>query len=494
MTGAFAIYTDYQHTSIYAESGSLLTISKDEGISEISQEGYVVSSKAGDQYKRGSTASIMAKVKHGYEFDGWFKQDECISEQIEDEYIVTESTSLTAKTKLISYPLSFVLNGGSVDVVLPSSYTILSETIVLPIPSRDGYTFEGWYMTPDFSSNQVTELPTGSWGNKIYYAKWEEITEKETYALILDYTADGSNRYPMIFVQSAVPISAGETYDSKTYGKQKVKYAYTGFEDVDYGAISNVVSTNRDSVIWFDQHLLVTSVVIEDRFAPVSTAYWFYGFQNCKRIDVSNLDTSRLINTSYGFYDAGYLTSDFQLIGLANWNVSKVEKMTYMFGGLGYETTNLEITGIKDWDVSCVTDMSGMFEYSGGYAQTWVIDDLSNWNVGHVENMSNMFKHAGYSAAALKIGGLDMWDVSHVTNMSSMFNSTGYRNATSFDIGDLSQWDVSAVERMDNMFYNAGRNAAWSLDLSQWYVAKVISYAGFNQGVTTKVTAPSWRT
>ena len=46
--------------------------------------------------------------------------------------------------------------------------------LTLPIPTKDGFLFRGWYPTPDFSGEAVTAIGTDATGDKTYYAKWEK--------------------------------------------------------------------------------------------------------------------------------------------------------------------------------------------------------------------------------------------------------------------------------------------------------------------------------
>ena len=57
-------------------------------------------------------------------------------------------------------------NGGT----LPE-YSLV-EGAALPIPTKTGYTFAGWYEDPEFSGNPVTDIPTDSTGELTFYAKW----------------------------------------------------------------------------------------------------------------------------------------------------------------------------------------------------------------------------------------------------------------------------------------------------------------------------------
>ena len=61
-------------------------------------------------------------------------------------------------------------NGGT----LPAEYSLVAGA-ALPIPTKTGYTFAGWYEDPEFSGNPVTDIPTNSTGELTFYAKWQNI-------------------------------------------------------------------------------------------------------------------------------------------------------------------------------------------------------------------------------------------------------------------------------------------------------------------------------
>lgn len=46
--------------------------------------------------------------------------------------------------------------------------------LTLPIPTKEGFLFQGWYPTEDFSGEAVTVIGTDAAGDKTYYAKWEK--------------------------------------------------------------------------------------------------------------------------------------------------------------------------------------------------------------------------------------------------------------------------------------------------------------------------------
>ena len=60
------------------------------------------------------------------------------------------------------------------------TYTEDTLPLDLPIPTRDGYVFKGWYDSSDFAGAEVKRLEIGTVGNKTFYAKWEEVVVEYT--------------------------------------------------------------------------------------------------------------------------------------------------------------------------------------------------------------------------------------------------------------------------------------------------------------------------
>ena len=61
------------------------------------------------------------------------------------------------------------LNGGTIDVELP---TYVTETYILPSPTKENHDFAGWFKTKTLRGNPLTEIPAG-WKGTLY-AKWKE--------------------------------------------------------------------------------------------------------------------------------------------------------------------------------------------------------------------------------------------------------------------------------------------------------------------------------
>ncbi len=86
-----------------------------------------------------------------------------------------------AETFTITY-----MNGNNIIEELNSTYTE-EAAVTLPKYSLTGYIFEGWYENSDLSGNVVAEIPLGSTGNKVFYAKLTEVGKQ--FAVDDDWTS-----------------------------------------------------------------------------------------------------------------------------------------------------------------------------------------------------------------------------------------------------------------------------------------------------------------
>ncbi len=126
-------------------------------------------------------------------FLGWFKDSDLTEEWSFDTDKVASDITLYARWMKNpqptpeTYTVTFDSNGGS---AVGSVTVTEGETVAKPqAPTREDYTFEGWYKNSDlteewsFDSDKVTE-------NVTLYAKWKPKFEKVTYSLnVTDLTA-----------------------------------------------------------------------------------------------------------------------------------------------------------------------------------------------------------------------------------------------------------------------------------------------------------------
>ncbi|MEN6471659.1 MAG: InlB B-repeat-containing protein [Clostridiaceae bacterium] len=106
-------------------------------------------------------ATAPADPTHdGYTFDGW-----------DTDYTnVTDNLTIKSLWKVIDYPITYTLNGGTASGN-PASYTI-EDSFTLINPTRSGYTFLGWTGTGLSGNTLSVTVAKGSIGEREYTANW----------------------------------------------------------------------------------------------------------------------------------------------------------------------------------------------------------------------------------------------------------------------------------------------------------------------------------
>ncbi len=126
-----------------------------------------------------STINLSEPTRKGYRFVAWKYKDRYIT-SINPNW--ADDVELVAIWDVITYSITYHLNGGTNSSLNPDSYTVDTETIYLESPTRNGYNFSGWY-TDSYYENSLYRIRNGSVGDLNLYAKWEAIEYTITYNL-----------------------------------------------------------------------------------------------------------------------------------------------------------------------------------------------------------------------------------------------------------------------------------------------------------------------
>ena len=236
-----------------------------------------------------------------------------------------------------------------------------------------------------------------------------------------------------------------------------------GFSDANKIVFNNEIPDNIDkiehlkldkerngSIVAYikDNTIYVSS---KDRIYANENSYEFMkDFKNIEEVDLSNLDTSKVVDMGSLFYGCSSLKS----INVDNIDTSNVENMRSLFA----YCKNLESIDLNKLNTSNVTDMSNMFLECQSLKEL----DLKNLDTSKVENMSYMFGDC-YGLTELN---LDNLDTSKVENMMTMF--TNCKNLKEIDLEDI---DTESVTDMNHMF--SGCLSLEKLDLSNFNTSKV---------------------
>ncbi|MFJ5792569.1 InlB B-repeat-containing protein, partial [Lysinibacillus sp. NPDC093197] len=152
-------------------------------------------------------------TKAGYTFGGWYT-DVTLTETYDFNNEITANTTLYAKWKLVTYTVNFEVNGGS---LVPNQTVAHGEKATVPtVPTKAGYTFEGWYTDDegteqyDFSNNVIT-------ANTTLYAKWEPV------GYTVNFEVNGGSAVP------SQSVAHGQKASEPTPTPTKAGYTFGGW-------------------------------------------------------------------------------------------------------------------------------------------------------------------------------------------------------------------------------------------------------------------------
>lgn len=232
------------------------------------------------------------KVKDGYEFD-----------KVEFLPLVIttnpENNVINVYYKLINYNIDYNLDGGSLgtdedgnEITNINTYNIKSEDITLINPTRENFLFKGWTggTTKEDSGttgNLTTEtkdviIKTGSMGDRIYTANWEELT----YQVIVHHYLDKTGPE---FGKEAIVLANDEIYTSHILGEEY----NTDNLIPDYDENGNIINTdNREYIDGKEYYVVNTPENATGEFTDeIVEIYYYYQIYPVIRITSSPIES-----------------------------------------------------------------------------------------------------------------------------------------------------------------------------------------------------------
>jgi uncharacterized repeat protein (TIGR02543 family) len=157
------------NATIHAQWSQIRTVTFNPQDGEVSP----TSAQTGSNGRLTLTA-LPTPTRAGFTFTGWFTISSIPAGSVGNrEY--------WARWLTITYTLTYNLNGGEFPATPVTTFTVENDMIVLPVPTRYGFHFRGWYTNANFTSSPVANIPAGSIGNRVYFARWEIITYRITF-------------------------------------------------------------------------------------------------------------------------------------------------------------------------------------------------------------------------------------------------------------------------------------------------------------------------
>lgn len=124
---------------------------------------------------KGGTITAPEITREGYTL-AWYA-DEAFQNVFDFGNGIMESCTVYAKWTPVEYSISYYDGSNKIRDLSPVSYTVESGELDLPVPVKEGYIFDGWYTSANFSGEKVETLEAGITGDITLYAKWVEKTE-----------------------------------------------------------------------------------------------------------------------------------------------------------------------------------------------------------------------------------------------------------------------------------------------------------------------------
>ena len=155
-------------------------------------------------YTYDSEIVLNKPIKNGYEFEGWYDNPDFEGTKISK---ISKNSfgnkKLYAKWETTKYAISYDVNGGN-ELTSPITEYTIEDFVDLPLPTKEGYKFKGWYSNSELTSSIYGYMEKGTTGNKTFYAKWEPYKSYENvnaYEILLNDDAELDNAQSQFVVQ-----------------------------------------------------------------------------------------------------------------------------------------------------------------------------------------------------------------------------------------------------------------------------------------------------
>ena len=185
----------------------------------------------------------------------------------------------------------------------------------------------------------------------------------------------------------------------------------------------------------------------------------FYGCSKLTQLGLSNFDTSSVINMGKMFGSCKALTH----LDLSSFDTSNV---TYM-GDMFYGCTSLTQLNLSSFDTSQVITMGSMFYNCKSLLQL----DLSNFNTSNIIDMYYMF----YNCKSLAQLDLSGFNTSQVTDIHGMFECC--KKLITVYISD--KWNIDSVKYSEDMFKECHSLPGFNPEKRGIEMAKPIEHGGY---------------
>ena len=257
--------------------------------------------------------------KIGYDYNYFYVFNDEEEELTDNNFSSSIDMNIIIKENLVIYTIEYELNDANNDSHNPSSYTIETDNILLGIPTKTGYFFEGWFDSDSYS-NKITSIEKGNHKNYILYAKWRPIQyviyyelaqgnnddlNPDTYTIdqainLRDPYRDGYDFvgwYDKNYINKITQIQSGSIGDIYLYAQWSLK-----IYSIEYELNNGTNNINNPKEYTFEQ-----SVEFK---VPTREGFSFIGWYD------SNLYTNKITSISKGSYGNKKLYAKWEAISI----------------------------------------------------------------------------------------------------------------------------------------------------------------------------------
>ena len=364
-----------------------------------------------------SLISSPQATRQGYDFAGWYDENDSL---ITDYWNYDSDKSFHAEWTIHNYNLNYVLNGGENSPSNPSTYNINDE-IALSNPTREGYTFAGWYTDSSFKT-RIETIHGTDFRDYTLYAKWTA----NTYIATLDY-GGGQNCPTVNFYSQGNLIRTVDLYKGSTLSyfvpeapSENLKFAgwYTNSSCTNLYSFNGVVNSNLNLYAkWIDvsgynyselgsdvntqtngnqygyiaitspinQTITITSSSGLDLFGAIYDENWNM-IASCDDISDDNLDFSITVTLEAGkIYYIGYKGNQVSTVGDCVINITGVNSSDTIITG-DYTQIIESVTVTYDSSFTLPIPKKDGYIFVGWFDENGNPIDTSSWS--YVESIT----------------------------------------------------------------------------------------------------------
>ena len=317
--------------------------------------------------------------------------------------------NLTEEVRVISvrdkyYTISYDSKGGS--SFSPDRVIEEGSITSFPQPTKDGYTFSGWFDNEFCYGDPLTEIDPVT-KDYILYAKWNN-------AGYSTFVFNSPANVKTLGIN--VPVSRLNEYTTQ-YGSVVETYPAWS-EDDPY------VFINPNDRYWASYRSAIQTVVIASEIRPEVMDYWFDGFTAVTSIiNAPYIMALHIASMKCTFRDCQNLRN----IDLSTWRTESLTVLQSAFQGcLHYDNW------AKDFHTGLVDDFSYCFastgvQNEGETPQGLLMEnyiDLQSWDFRSATNLAGMFSYAYCDEIYLPTVGISEFSLPTVTSVNTMFSHT----------------------------------------------------------------------